>query len=204
LSAISRSSGWDGSLPASSITVSPGLQGWGALGCAGVHTPHPNNHLQRRCSQGSPLKVLGTWGRRALLTSAPLARQVPDTTRATGRKSRLPSSFDAKSRNILPANRIAPFWPPPPLRETVFLSPAKRAAPATSPTPRRSHRRQRMQRPWVDSRRQIAQQCLAKSGHRDAGHKGRAHRRRASGRLPLDKGHSVTAGLTDSWPMLIS
>ena len=67
-----------------------------------------------------------------------------NTTRATGRKSRLPSGFDAKSRSIQPPNHRPPFRISAPLQETVFLlvsnleSGAKRApaqTPCQSPVP---------------------------------------------------------------------
>lgn len=158
-------------------------QGWGAYPAP---QQSPAAGVPAGLQQGSPPKVLGTSAALAHLTELPpLARQVYLTTsRATGRKSRLPSSFDAKSRNILPANRIAPFWPPPPLQETVFLSPAKRAAPAPSPTPRRKPQAPADAAALGGFSTPDGAQCLAKSGHRDAGRSGRAHRRRGPGRFP--------------------
>lgn len=184
MSAISRSSGWDGSLPASSITVSPGLPG---LGCILQKYPAPQQSPAAGVpglQQGSPLKVLGTSAVLALPSLSPGPNRYLTTSRATGRKSRLPSSFDAKSRNILPANRIAPFWPPPPLQETVFCRQPSAPLLRLLQHLAESHRRQRMQRPWVDSQLQMGAQCLAKSGHRDAGRSGRALRRRGPGRFP--------------------
>lgn len=144
------------------------VQGLAELGCmlsdARRHR-YPalqHNHLQQspagRSTPARPTKKVQA--------AAPLVRLCPDSSRATGRKSRLPSGFDAESRNILPANRIPPFFAKPFFRSVpspAFSNASPHSASVKAP---------------ADAAALIGFFLL------DAGPKGRAHRRRASGGSP--------------------
>jgi hypothetical protein len=98
--------------PASSISF-PRSQSWGA--CP-VCTPHP-----QQSPAGLPTKkVLSTCPPTSATLAFPLARQVPDTEPRDGPQIQIAKRLRREVRHIHPANRIAPFRPPPPLQETVF------------------------------------------------------------------------------------